>query len=109
MTTTSNFSTTGSSNYNKPTANDVADEADDVISEVKKGARKAGNRASEFAHEAYDDLNGMAKKAGRRVRSALDGASEEVDMLTHKIEENPIQAALIALGVGFILGKITRL
>ena len=57
-------------------------------------------------------LDGLAKKAGRNVRSLFESAGDEVshmqDSVTYEIRTNPIRATAIALGVGVLLGAVLR-
>ncbi len=56
------------------------------------------------------DLEAAAETAGRYARKLLDESplAEGADGVLKTIHEKPIQAALIALGVGFVLGAILR-
>jgi hypothetical protein len=40
------------------------------------------------------------------VQKGLNQAGEAQDQLAELIRENPISAALLALGIGYLLGKI---
>lgn len=50
---------------------------------------------------------GTVADAGRTVQRGLNQAGETKDQLSQFIRDNPISAALVALGIGFLLGKIT--
>lgn len=76
---------------------------DDNVENLKNAARDSVNDVSaEFAH--------AANKAGRKVRSFIDTASEDFthvsETVTTEIRSNPVQSSLIALGVGIVLGKL---
>lgn len=86
---------------------------------VKESANKLKNEAREDIEEVReglevvkDDLRDVANRAGRKVRNFIDSASSEAthvrDTVTHRIEDKPVQSALIALGAGFILGALFR-
>jgi ElaB/YqjD/DUF883 family membrane-anchored ribosome-binding protein len=84
--------------YNNP-SKDVS------LSDVK-------NSASNLAQETVTDISAVANKAGRKVRSLYNAASEEIssdiDVVTTQIRKNPVQSSLIALGAGFLLGALLR-
>ncbi|HUO22033.1 MAG TPA: hypothetical protein VMU59_05905 [Caulobacteraceae bacterium] len=79
----------------------------------------AHKATTEAAAETGRAINDLAKRAGAAVqdrfdtigvdpRQYADYASEKLDTaqeyLVTKIKEKPVQAALTALGVGFVLG-----
>ena len=58
------------------------------------------------------DLLGAANQAGRKVlslaHSARDGVTHATGSVTKEIRNNPVQASLVALGVGYIIGMLSR-
>jgi ElaB/YqjD/DUF883 family membrane-anchored ribosome-binding protein len=58
-------------------------------------------QVKDFAHNAQDKLNETVEQA-----QAL--ASEQYDKLAASIRRNPLQAAGIAAGVGFVLALLAR-
>ena len=50
---------------------------------------------------------GAVADAGQTVQRGLNQAGEARDQLSEFIRDNPITAALIAIGIGYVLGKIT--
>ena len=53
-----------------------------------------------------DQAEGAIADAGRKVQQGLNQAGEAQDQLAELIRENPISAALLAVGIGYLLGKI---
>ena len=53
-----------------------------------------------------DNTAGAVADAGRTVQGRLNQADDAKDQLTDFIRENPISAAILAVGLGYILGKI---
>ncbi len=52
----------------------------------------------------------VADAAGRveqTARQASDFASEQAEMISDRVKEQPLMAILIAVGVGFLLGRIS--
>ncbi len=50
---------------------------------------------------------GAVADAGQTVQRGLNQAGEAKDQLSEFIRDYPIGAALIAVGIGYLLGKIT--
>ncbi len=67
------------------------------------------NRAGPSTNSSLDDL---ASSAQDKVTSAIDSAQElareQYDNLTLAIRRNPLQAATIAAGIGFVLALLAR-
>jgi ElaB/YqjD/DUF883 family membrane-anchored ribosome-binding protein len=57
-----------------------------------------------------ESMNEQAEKvvadAGEAVQRGLNQAEETKDQLSQYIRDNPIPAALVAVGIGYLLGKI---
>ncbi|MBV8938605.1 MAG: hypothetical protein JO089_02035 [Alphaproteobacteria bacterium] len=73
------------------------------------GGKSDAKRALE---EVTDDLCDVARNAGRKVRGALDCATDELtgvtDTVAAEIRNKPVQSSLIALAAGFLLGALFR-
>jgi ElaB/YqjD/DUF883 family membrane-anchored ribosome-binding protein len=53
-----------------------------------------------------EQAEGAVADAGRKVQKGLNQAGEAQDQLAEFIREKPISAALLAVGIGYLLGKI---
>jgi ElaB/YqjD/DUF883 family membrane-anchored ribosome-binding protein len=53
-----------------------------------------------------DRPEGPIADAGETVQRTINQAVEAQDQLTQLIRERPISAVLIAVGLGYVLGKI---
>jgi ElaB/YqjD/DUF883 family membrane-anchored ribosome-binding protein len=53
-----------------------------------------------------DPGQGTAADAGQAVQKGINQACEAQEELTKFIRDNPISAALIAVGIGYLLGKL---
>ncbi len=93
----------------KDTAHDVTDYA---IREAKEAAREITDHAVMQAREAVRDVTGQAKLALREAtvgkvehmaRSATDTAGGWRQSLTDTVKANPMPAALVGLGVSWML------
>ncbi|MFZ4125147.1 MAG: hypothetical protein ACOYJ2_03635 [Rickettsiales bacterium] len=62
--------------------------------------------------EMSESLHDAAHNAGRKVRSMLHTASDEMsharDYLGTEIRNNPVRSSVIAVGVGVLLGALLR-
>lgn len=62
--------------------------------------------------EMGESLHDAAHNAGRKVRSMLHTASDELsharDYMGTEIRSNPVRSSVIALGVGVLLGALLR-
>ena len=57
-----------------------------------------------------DDLEAIAESVGRYARKAFDEThiSESAGTLADTIRDEPVKAALTALGIGIVLGMIIK-
>lgn len=82
------------------------------ITNLKNSAQNLRSTVSDVAEDAKHDLRTVAGEAGRKVRSLAHSASDELehakDTVSKQIRTNPLQAAAIALGAGFVLGALFR-
>ena len=53
-----------------------------------------------------DKVEGAVADAGATVQKKLNQAGEAQDQLVQFIQDNPISAALVFVGIGYVLGKI---
>ena len=86
-------------------AEELRDAASQKADELKQAAREgAGNirdYATDKAHEARDYAEG-------RYNEARTAADEYRDEGERYVRENPAKSVLIALGIGFVIGRILR-
>jgi ElaB/YqjD/DUF883 family membrane-anchored ribosome-binding protein len=54
-----------------------------------------------------EQAQGTVADAGQTVQKGLNQAAGAKDQLARFIRDNPISAALIAVGIGYLLGKLT--
>jgi ElaB/YqjD/DUF883 family membrane-anchored ribosome-binding protein len=53
-----------------------------------------------------DQPEGTAADAGEAVQRKINQAAEAHDQIETLIRDNPMTAVLIAVGIGYVLGKI---
>jgi ElaB/YqjD/DUF883 family membrane-anchored ribosome-binding protein len=83
-----------------------------IAADLSEGTRRVKSDIRGTVHAVRDDIEDMARQAGRQVRDFASSAEEKVaaatETVTVQIRENPVQSTLIALGVGFFLGFLFR-
>jgi ElaB/YqjD/DUF883 family membrane-anchored ribosome-binding protein len=76
-----------------------------AFGDAKKQAGSIAGDASDAAHDLYDhaaDLAGSTTKAARQTANSFERA------LRNSIETQPYTAVAIALGLGWLLGRMHR-
>ncbi|HEX3753537.1 MAG TPA: hypothetical protein VHV26_00540 [Rhizomicrobium sp.] len=53
-----------------------------------------------------DPTQGAAADAGQAVQTGINQICDAQDRLVTFIRDNPLSAALVAVGIGYLLGKI---
>jgi ElaB/YqjD/DUF883 family membrane-anchored ribosome-binding protein len=53
-----------------------------------------------------DKAEGAAADAGAAVQREINQAGQAQDQLVQFIQDNPVSAALVCIGIGYVLGKI---
>lgn len=85
---------------------------DDNIANLKNSAQGLRSAAEDTAQDIKGSLQDVANDAGRKVRSFIDSASDELshagDKVATQIRNNPVQSSAIALGVGIVIGALLR-
>jgi uncharacterized protein YjbJ (UPF0337 family) len=67
-------------------------------------AREMGGRAQQTIGEAIGDAKTQATGL---YHQAAGQAQQQADRLSDVIKEQPIAAALVAVGIGYLLGRLT--
>lgn len=75
----------------------------DEFAELKKELSGIGKTVSQLAHSVTDEGRDRLRAAAGRSR---DQVRETWGAFEHEIEERPMTSIAIALGIGFILGKL---
>lgn len=71
---------------------------------ISGGVREAAGRAQQAAGDVLGDTRTQAQGAyNQAYGQAQNAAGQASDM----IREQPLVAALVALGIGFVLGRLT--
>ena len=79
-----------------------------VSKDVRRGAERAGKeirKSADAARETYRDTAERVEKGYKRTRSEVKRLGRDVG---EYVRENPGKAILIAAGVGFLFGLLSR-
>jgi len=63
---------------------------------------------SEAKHSLREVVSDATRKVTDIVRSASGEVSHAKESVTTQIRSNPVQSSLVALGVGYVLGRLFR-
>lgn len=84
---------------------------DENLSSPKNASATLRN-VGETLENSKDSLREAAGKAGRKVRSFIHTAGDDLthatDTVTTQIRSKPVQSSMIALGLGVVLGALLR-
>jgi len=94
----------------------MSDEREGAIRSVLNEAREQTADVADQVKSAAEDLYGQAKDsasqvadaAGRSVKVARNTASSLGDVVRNALENQPYTAVAIALGLGWLLGRMHR-
>jgi len=81
---------------------------DHVADRVEEGLHRTTDKAASAAHRASDkaaDLNARGREACERT---ADQAEAWLEAAREYVREKPVQSVAIALGAGWLLGRILR-
>lgn len=82
--------------------NDTAQDAKEQIAQLREQVQ------SLMSERVTPALANAAGRAEEYVHQARDMASDQTEMLSEKVRESPVIAILIAVGAGYLLGRIAR-
>lgn len=101
----------GAERIKQATSNAVAgtkEAVDRAADRVESGVHKATDKAAHAATRAGEKLADVGEK-GREVRDqTMDRADEWLETTRAYVREKPVKAVAIALGAGWLLGRILR-
>jgi hypothetical protein len=66
-----------------------------------------GTMAPGASNETRDAETRLYSPAGEPLRSGSGSASNQTDQLAEFVKQQPFTAALVALVIGYLLGKVT--
>jgi ElaB/YqjD/DUF883 family membrane-anchored ribosome-binding protein len=78
---------------------------EDAKAQIAQLRRQVEQLMSERVTPALADAAGRAQDAAQRAR---DFTTDQAEMISEKVKDQPFVAILIAAGVGYLLGRIAR-
>jgi ElaB/YqjD/DUF883 family membrane-anchored ribosome-binding protein len=75
---------------------------------VEEGLHKATDKAAHAANRTTDKVSEAADRGREAYGHAKDRADEWLDEIRDYVREKPVQSVAIALGAGWLLGRILR-
>jgi len=79
-----------------------------VADHVEEGLHRATDKAAEAASRTTDKVSDAKERGRAAYDQARDRADEWLDDVRDYVREKPVQAVAIALGAGWLLGRILR-
>lgn len=81
---------------------------DRAADHVEEGLHRATDKAAEAAHRASDKAAHVSERGREVYDETLDRADVWLEQAREYVREKPVQAVAIALGAGWLLGRILR-
>jgi ElaB/YqjD/DUF883 family membrane-anchored ribosome-binding protein len=79
-----------------------------VADHVEEGLHRATDKAAHAANRTTDKVADAQERGRAAYEQARDRADEWLDDVRDYVREKPVQAVAIALGAGWLLGRILR-
>jgi uncharacterized protein YjbJ (UPF0337 family) len=91
------------------TAKKLGGEVEEGVGRLTGDTQTAAQGMARQAEGALQDLSGQARDTARQAaRTVRAGASEADVYVRRTIETRPFMATAIALGIGFVIGRMSR-
>ncbi len=75
---------------------------------ISDSIRHLGDKAQSLTHDLADKSEAYLAKGGELSQQAQQAVQNNCDTVTNFVKEHPVQTALIAAGVGLLLGKLLK-
>jgi len=82
--------------------NDTAQDAKEQIAQLREQVQSLMN------DRVAPALSNAAGEAKDYARKAYDSASDQTEILSEKVRDQPVVALLVAVAAGYLLGRIAR-
>jgi ElaB/YqjD/DUF883 family membrane-anchored ribosome-binding protein len=79
-----------------------------VADHVEEGLHRATDKAADAANRTTDKVADAKERGRAAYDQAREHADEWLDEVRDYVREKPVQAVAIALGAGWLLGRILR-
>ncbi|MEO8859640.1 MAG: hypothetical protein ABI343_21850 [Burkholderiaceae bacterium] len=75
---------------------------------VEEGLHRATDKAADVAHKASDKAAEVSERSRQAYDQTMDRADAWLEQARDYVREKPVQSVAIALGAGWLLGRILR-
>ena len=84
------------------------DAVDRAADHVEDGLHRATDKAADVAHKAGDKAAAVSERSREVYDQTMDQADVWLESARDYVREKPVQSMAIALGAGWLLGRILR-
>lgn len=84
------------------------EKVDRAADHVEEGLHHATDKAAEAAHKASDKAARVSERSREVYDETMDRADAWLEQVRDYVREKPVQSVAIALGAGWLLGRILR-
>lgn len=84
------------------------DAVDHAADKVESGLHSAADKTADAANRATDKAAELGERGRAAYEQTMDHADEWMDQAREYVREKPVQSVAIALGAGWLLGRILR-
>lgn len=81
---------------------------DHAADQVEEGLHRATDKAADAAHKASDKAARVSERGREVYDETMDRADAWLEQARDYVREKPVQSVAIALGAGWLLGRILR-
>jgi len=96
--------------YGTTQSEDLRAKNQTTVDDIRDGARRIKEDVRQAAGTFKNDIEDVAREAGAQARACAGSVEKNVKdtlgSVTNKINDNPVQSSVIALGVGVLLGLV---
>lgn len=90
-------------------ANESGQDPHAEIAQLREQVQKLMNeRVAPALSQAADTAKHYAETAKHYVHEARETYDDQAEALSERVREAPVMAVLIAIGVGYVLGRVAR-
>ncbi len=84
------------------------DTVDRTADRVEEGLHHATDKAADTAHRASEKAADLSERSREAYKETMDHADAWMEKAREYVREKPTQSVAIALGAGWLLGRILR-
>lgn len=86
----------------------AAEHVDHAADKVEEGLHRTTDKAADAAHWSSDKAADLGERGREAYARTADQAEEWLEAAREYVREKPVQSVAIALGAGWLVGRILR-